>query len=69
MVTVKPIRTEADYDAALARIAELMDDLSPAEGQIEAPDHPSRIELEALTPMVVAYEEKAVRLSVVNCLV
>ena len=58
MVTVKPIRTEADYDAALARIAELIEHLSPSGGQVEDPDHPSRIELEVLTPMVVVYEEE-----------
>ena len=58
MVTVKPIRTEGDYDAALTRVEELMDILSPPEGQIEDEDHPARIELEVLTDLVEHYEER-----------
>ncbi len=57
-MTVKPIRTKADHKAALARITELMDDLSPPVGQIDDPDHPSRIELDVLTTMVMAYEDE-----------
>ncbi len=58
MVNVKPIRTEADYKEALARVYELMTDLSPREGQIEDLDHPSRIELDVLAPMVLEYEDE-----------
>ena len=57
MVNVKPIRTEADYKEALARVYELMTDLSPPEGQIKDLDHPSRIELDVLAPMVLEYED------------
>ena len=58
MVTVRPIRTEEDYEAALARVAGLMESLSPPEGQIEDEDHPARIELEVLTDLVEHYEER-----------
>ena len=58
MVNVKPIRTEADYREALARVYELMTNLSPPEGQIEDLDHPSRIELDVLAPMVLEYEDE-----------
>ena len=58
MVSVKPIRTDEDHEAALARITELMDELSPSEGQIDDPDHPSRAELDVLTTMVTVYEEQ-----------
>ena len=60
MVSVRPIRSEEDYEEALARIADLMDELSGSEGQIEDPDHPSRIELDVLTDLVEVYESKTV---------
>ena len=60
MVTVRPIRSEEDYEEALARIGELLDGLSAAEGQIEDPDHPSMIELEVLSDLVEIYESKTV---------
>jgi HTH-type transcriptional regulator/antitoxin HigA len=58
MVSVKPIRTDEDHEAALARITELMDELSPPKGQIDDLDHPSRAELDVLTTMVTVYEEE-----------
>ena len=46
---VKPIRTERDYKAALARIDELMD---------AVPGTPECDELDVLADLVVAYEHK-----------
>lgn len=47
MVSGKPLRTEADYDAAVARIGELMDaELGTPEGE----------ELDLLGGLVVFYE-------------
>ncbi len=60
MVTVRPIRSEMDYEEALARIGKLLDGLSTAEEQIEDPDHPSMIELEVLSDLVEVYESKTV---------
>ena len=49
MVNVKPIRTEKDYEAALARIDELMDaELGSPEGD----------ELDVLVDLVELYESK-----------
>ena len=46
---IQPIRTEADYEAAMARIAELMSaEVSTAEGD----------ELDILATLVEAYEQK-----------
>ena len=56
MATVNPIETEADYDVALERVTVLMDDLSGPDGQIDNPDHPSRIELDTLVDSIEAYE-------------
>lgn len=56
MAVVKLIETETDYDAALERVTELMDDLSPPEGQIDDANHPSRIELDTLVAAIEAYE-------------
>ena len=51
MVSVRPIRTEADYDAAVARIGELMDAaLGTPEGE----------ELDILGDLVMLYESKNV---------
>ncbi len=58
MAQVRAIRSEADYDAALARITELMDALSGPEGQVEDVDDPSRVELDVLTDLVELYEER-----------
>ena len=60
MVSVRPIRSEEDYEEALARVGELLDELSAAEEQIENPDHPSMIELEVLSDLVEIYESKTV---------
>ena len=49
MVNVRPIRTEADYEAALARVAELMD---AREGT------PEGDELDVLVDLVEVYEDK-----------
>ena len=56
MAAVKPIQTEADYDAALERVTALMDDLSGPDGQIDDASHPSRIQLDALVAVIEAYE-------------
>ena len=58
MGAIRPIRTEEDYEAALARISELMDALSPPEGQIEDEDDPERLELDVLSVLVERYEDK-----------
>ena len=58
MATIRAIRTEEDYETALARVAELMDTLSPPEGQIENDKHPARIELDVLTDLVEHYEDR-----------
>ena len=49
MSNIKPIRTEADYSAALARIEELMDSV---------PDSPESEELDALADLVEMYEDR-----------
>lgn len=51
MATVSPIRTEADYEAALARIAALME---------AAPGSPEEEELDVLADLVEHYEAKHV---------
>ena len=48
-MNIKPIRTEADYDNALARVAELMD---------AAPDSEAGAELDVLATLTDAYEAK-----------
>ena len=48
MVGIRPIRTKENYEAALARIADLMDALSRPQGQIEDPEHVGRVELDVL---------------------
>ena len=58
MATVRAIRSEEDYDAALARITELMDALSGLEGQVDDVDDPNRIELDVLTDLVELFEER-----------
>ena len=58
MVTVTAIRTEEEYETALNRMSELMDILSPPEGQIEDENHPARIELELLSDLIEAYEDE-----------
>src|SRR5216683_3639632 len=50
---IKPIRTEADYEAALARIDALMD---------AEPDTPEGQELDLLTDLVELYEAKHVQM-------
>ena len=58
MADIQPITTEADYDAALARVSDLMDALSGPQGQIEDVNHPARIELDALVDMIEVYENE-----------
>ena len=48
MVTVRPVRSEEDYEAALARIAELMD---------AEPNTPEDDELDILVGLVERFEE------------
>ena len=57
MTRDEQIRNEAEYDAALARISELMDALSGPEGQIEDKSHPARVELDLLVDQVESYED------------
>ena len=49
MVNVSPIRTEADYEAALTRAAELMDALAGT---------PEEDELDVLADLIEAYEDR-----------
>ena len=56
MSAMKTIQTEADYDAALAKVTALMGDLLGPDGQIDDENHPSRIELDALVACIEAYE-------------
>lgn len=49
MANVKPIRTERDYEAALARVDELMD---------AVPGSPEGDELDVLVDLVELYESK-----------
>ena len=58
METVRAIRTEKDYEAALARVSDLMDALSPPEGQIEDSEDPRWIELDVLFDLVEHYEDQ-----------
>ncbi len=58
MAGIKPIRTEGDYEATLARINELMDALSGPDRQVEDADDPERVELDVLTDLVEFYEER-----------
>ena len=58
MTDAHPIITEADYDAALARVSELMDALTRPEGQIEDVNHPARVELDALVDLIESYENE-----------
>lgn len=58
MANAKPIRTESDYDSALARVTSLMDDLTTEDGQIDDVNHPSRVELDALVALIEAYEDE-----------
>ena len=60
MVSVRPIRSEEDYEEALARIGDLLNELSGPDGQIEDEGHPSRVELDVLTDLVEVYESKTV---------
>ncbi len=53
MAQIRAIRSEEDYDAALARITELMDALS---GQVEDADDPNQVELDVLADLVELYE-------------
>ena len=58
MADIHPITTEADYDAALVRVSELMDALSNPQGQIEDVRHPARVELDALVDLIEKYENE-----------
>ena len=60
MVSIRPIRSEEDYEEALARIEDLLNELSGPDGQIEDEDHPSRVELDVLTDLVELYESRTV---------
>ncbi len=62
MVSVRPIRSEEDYEEALTRIGKLLDELSAAEEQIEDSDHPAMIELEVLSDLVEVYESRTVEM-------
>ena len=58
MAQIRAIRSEEDYDTALARINELMDALSRLEEQVEDADDPNRVELNVLVDLVELYEDR-----------
>ncbi len=58
MENIETIRNEAEYEAALAWISELMDALSGPQGQIAEESHPDRVELDYLVTRVEHYEDK-----------
>ena len=58
MPEVRQFTAEADYDAALARVFELMDALTEPQGQIEDVNHPARVELDALVDLIEVYENE-----------
>ena len=58
MLQIRAIRSEEDYENTLARISELMDELSGTEGQVDDLEAPSRIELDVLVDLVEFYEER-----------
>ena len=58
MATIRAIRSEEDYEAALTRIDELMDSLSGPDGQIDDVNHPARVDLDLLADLVELYEER-----------
>ena len=58
MEKTETIHNDAAYEAALARISELMDVLSGPEGQETDGIHPDRIELDLLVARVELYEDK-----------
>ena len=58
MTDARKIITEADYDAALARVSKLMDALTGPQGQTEDVNHPARVELDALVDLIEAYESE-----------
>ena len=58
MEKTETIRSEAEYDAALARISELMDALSGPQGQITDGNHPHQVELGSLVSQVERYEDE-----------
>ena len=58
MTDPKPLNNETEYDAALARISDLMDALSGLEGQETDRNHPDRVELDSLVTKVEIYEDK-----------
>ena len=58
MAQIRAIRSEEGYDAALARITQLMDVLSGPEGQVEDVDDRNRVELDVLVDMVELYENR-----------
>ena len=62
MALVRPIRTDADYEAALDRIEELLNQLSGEEGQVEDTEHPARVELDVLSDLVELYEGRTVEI-------
>lgn len=60
MVDIRPIRSDEDYEEALARIGQLLDEINAADEQIEDVKHPSMVELEVLSDLVELYESKTV---------
>ena len=58
MVQVRAIRSEEDYENALARIDELMDSLSGKAGEEDDKENPGRVELDVLADLVELYEER-----------
>lgn len=58
MTDPKPLNNEAEYEAALAQISDLMDALTGPQGQETDENHPDRVKLDALVTTVELYEDK-----------
>lgn len=58
MAVIRPIRSEQDYEAALARLSELMDTLTALPSQTAYMNHPDKDEYEVLGDLIEAYENR-----------
>lgn len=58
MAVIRPIRSEQDYEAALARLSDLMDTLTALPSQAAYMNHPDKDEYEVLGDLVEAYENR-----------
>ena len=58
MAVIRPIRSEQDYEAALARLSDLMDILTALPSQTAYMNHPDKDEYEVLGDLIEAYENR-----------